>query len=147
MTTKRESHDGHGLAHVMPLKLLAGIWAALMVLTIVTVAVTKVDLGGANLWIALAIATVKASLVALFFMHLKYDRPFNAIVFLTALAFVSLFVGIALTDSQQYQPEMIPGYAPGMPQQPAPQPEAPASAAPASEAPATEAPATEPSAH
>ena len=108
--------DGHGLAHVMPLKVLAAVWIALLVLTFVTVAVTWVELGSLNLWIAMAIATLKASLVALYFMHLRYDRPINAIVFVTALCFVMLFVGIALTDTAAYKPEMIPGYAPEMPQ-------------------------------
>ncbi len=48
-------------------------------------------------------------------MHLRYDRPFNAIVFVTAFVFVMLFVGLALIDTAAYKPEMIPGYAPGMP--------------------------------
>jgi len=104
----------HGLAHVMPLGLLAAVWIGLVILTVATVGVTKFDLGGANLWIAMAIATVKASLVALYFMHLRYDRPINAIVFITALLFLTLFVGLALTDTRAYQPEMIPGYAPAM---------------------------------
>ena len=64
----------------------------------------------------MAIATVKATLVALYFMHLRYDRPFNAVVFVSALVFVTLFVGIALIDTAAYQPELIPGYAPGMQQ-------------------------------
>jgi len=107
-------HEDQQLAHVTPLKILAGVWAGLMVLTIITVAVTRVDLGGANLWIALAIATVKAGLVALFFMHLRYGGPFNSVVFISALLFVALFVGIALIDTKEYQPEMIPDYAPEM---------------------------------
>ena len=52
---------------------------------------------------------MKASLVALYFMHLRYDRPFNAIVFVTALFFVMLFVGIALTDTAAYKPDDDPG--------------------------------------
>jgi cytochrome c oxidase subunit IV len=108
--------EEHGLAHVMPVKILVGIWIALMVLTFVTVAVTWVEMGALNLWVAMAIATLKASLVALYFMHLRYDRPINAIVFITALFFVMLFVGLALTDTAAYKPEMIPGYAPEMPQ-------------------------------
>jgi cytochrome c oxidase subunit IV len=112
--TNRSTHDAeaHGLSHVMPVKILAGVWIALLILTFVTVAVTWVELGSLNLWIALAIATLKASLVALYFMHLRYDRPINAIVFVTALFFVMLFVGLALTDTAAYKPEMIPGYAP-----------------------------------
>jgi cytochrome c oxidase subunit 4 len=116
MTDASTTNGGaHGLAHVMPVKVLAAIWVALLVLTFVTVAVTWVEMGSLNLWVALAIATLKASLVALYFMHLRYDRPINAIVFLTAFVFVMLFVGLALTDTAAYKPEMIPGYAPGMP--------------------------------
>jgi cytochrome c oxidase subunit 4 len=119
-TTMTESsitnEDGHGLSHVLPVKLLAAIWVSLMVLTFATVAVTWVQLGGMNLWIALAIATLKATLVALYFMHLRYDRPIHAIVFITAFVFLMLFVGLALTDTAAYKPEMIPGYAPEMQQ-------------------------------
>lgn len=96
------SHVGH----VVPLPVLFAVWAVLMVLTVVTVAVTHFDLGAFNLWIALAIAAVKASFVLLYFMHLRYDHPFNAVVFITALLFVALFVGLALMDSLEYQPQI-----------------------------------------
>jgi cytochrome c oxidase subunit 4 len=92
------------------------VWAALVVLTILTVAATWVDFGSFNLWVAMVIATVKASLVVLFFMHMRYERPFNAIVFISALAFVTLFVSLTLMDTQAYKPEMIPGYAPAVQQ-------------------------------
>lgn len=100
--------------HVVPLKVLLAVWGALVVLTVLTVAATWVDLGRFNLLLALAIATVKASLVLLYFMHMRYDRPFNAVVFVAALLFVALFIGISLIDTSAYQPELIPGYAPGM---------------------------------
>jgi len=100
--------------HVVPFRVLAAVWLALLALTVVTVAVTWVDLGHFNLWIAMAIAAVKATLVVLYFMHMRYDRPVNAIVFVTALLFVALFVSIALIDTRAYQPEVIPGYAPAM---------------------------------
>jgi cytochrome c oxidase subunit IV len=112
-------HDGGEeagtVSHVVPMPVLAGVWVALMLLTVATVAVVKVDLGSLNLWIAMGIATLKASLVVLYFMHMRYDRPFNAIVFVTALFFVMLFVSIALLDSKAYEPDLVPGYAPGMP--------------------------------
>jgi len=103
-----------GETHVVGMKTLLAVWGALVVLTVVTVAVTYVDLGPLNLVVALLIATVKGSLVALYFMHLRWDRPFNALVFLGALAFVALFIGIALLDTTAYRPELIPGYAPGL---------------------------------
>jgi cytochrome c oxidase subunit 4 len=103
-----------GFVHIAPFRVLAAVWVTLLVLTWVTVAATGVDLGRFNLWLAMAIATVKASLVLLYFMHMRYDRPINAIVFVTALLFVMLFVGFALMDTLAYQPELIPGYAPGI---------------------------------
>lgn len=106
-------HSGghHGqVGHVVPLYILLGVFAVLMVLTYVTVAVTHFDLGPLNLWIAMAIATVKASLVLLYFMHLRYDRPINAIAFICAFLFVLLFVGLALMDTMEYQPDIDPGY-------------------------------------
>ena len=72
-------------AHVVPWAVLAGVFVALLVLTYITVAVTSFDLGSLNLWIALGVATIKGALVVLYFMHLRYDSPFNSIVFVTAL--------------------------------------------------------------
>jgi cytochrome c oxidase subunit 4 len=106
--------EAHGLGHVVPLRLLIGVLAGLLVLTWVTVAVTWVDLGNFNLLIALLIAMLKASLVLLYFMHLRWDRPFNAVVFISSLAFVVLFVALALLDTHEYQPDLIPGHAPLM---------------------------------
>lgn len=104
----------HSFVHVVPFKVLLRVWGALMALTVLTVAATWVDLGRFNVWLALAIATLKASLVVLYFMHMRYDHPFNAIVFIASLLFVMLFVALALVDSQAYQAELIPGYAPAM---------------------------------
>jgi cytochrome c oxidase subunit 4 len=94
------------IAHVVPVPVLLGIFAALMVLTAATVAATWVDLGNGNLWIALGIATMKASLVALVFMHLRYDNPFYALIFVTALVFLGLFLSLTLLDTLQYAPNI-----------------------------------------
>jgi cytochrome c oxidase subunit 4 len=77
-------------------------------LTIVTVLATKVNFGESmNLAIAMLIAVVKASLVVLFFMHLKYDKIFHSVIFMSALLAASLFVGFTLMDSGQYQQDNI----------------------------------------
>ncbi len=110
------AHAAGSLSHVLPARVLLAVWLALVVLTAVTVGATRLPLGSLSLWIALCIATVKAGLVALYFMHLRWDRPINAVIFLGTLLFVLLFVGLALTDTQSYHPDLIPGYAPGMPQ-------------------------------
>jgi cytochrome c oxidase subunit 4 len=94
-------------AHPGPsLPLLAGVLIMLLLLTWVTVAATWFQLGALNLWLALAIATLKGTLVALYFMHLRYEKPFNAVILVAALAFVLLFVGITLQDTLQYQPNI-----------------------------------------
>jgi cytochrome c oxidase subunit IV len=105
-------HSALSAVHAVPWLLLVAVWAALAVLTYVTVKVTDFNFGALNLWIAMAIATVKGSLVVLYFMHLRWDRPFNAIVLIGALAFVTLFVSLALMDTLAYQPDLIPGQAP-----------------------------------
>lgn len=101
-----DSHKDE-LAHVMPVRLLVGVWVALMILTVVTVAVTSVDLGSrANLIVAMVIATVKAGLVVTYFMHLRWDRPFNALVFVGSLLFVTLFISMTLFDKSEYEPDI-----------------------------------------
>lgn len=96
------SHDE--IAHVTPVRLLLTIWGALMGLTIITVAVTMVDLGSQlNLVIAMVIATIKAGLVVTYFMHLRWDRPFHTLVFLGSLLFVSLFISMTLLDKAEYE--------------------------------------------
>jgi cytochrome c oxidase subunit 4 len=57
----------------VPLPVLFGVLSTLLAMTFVTVAVSWHNFGRLNIWIALGIAVFKASLVLLFFMHLKYD--------------------------------------------------------------------------
>src|SRR5215470_17314844 len=100
-----EHHDDeHGLSHVATIKVLCATGGTLLLLTLVTVLATRIDFGAnINLGIAMAIAVLKASLVILFFMHLKYDRLFHTVVFVSAFLAASLFVGFTLMDSSQYQ--------------------------------------------
>lgn len=99
-----DHHDDHGLSHVASIKVLTATGGSLLLLTIVTVLATKVDFGAnINLALAMAIAVFKATLVVLFFMHLKYDRLFHSVVFVGALLAAALFIGFTLMDSNQYQ--------------------------------------------
>jgi cytochrome c oxidase subunit 4 len=106
-------HDSSAV-HVASVRLLLTVWVALMFGTWLTVSASNVDLGFLNIWVGLAIATGKAVLVGLYYMHLRWDRPFNAFVFLCAFFFLFLFVGIAMMDTAHYQPVLIPGYGPGI---------------------------------
>ena len=108
-------HGSHGagdhFGHITPLRLLVAVWGALMVLTWITVAATYFDLGSSgNLIIAMVIATVKATLVVLYFMHLRWDKPFNALAFVSSLIFVSLFISIALLDKSEYEQDITDMY-------------------------------------
>jgi cytochrome c oxidase subunit 4 len=97
-STKHVTHRG---GHVVPLRVLVGVFVSLAILTFITVEVSKFDFGEYSLVIALLIAVMKASLVVLFFMHLLWDKPFNAIIFVGCLIFVGLFIGLTLMDTVQ----------------------------------------------
>jgi cytochrome c oxidase subunit 4 len=97
----------HGV-HAVPRRILGGVYGLLLLCTVITVAVSKIDLGIANIWVALLIAVIKGGLVTMYFMHLRWDSPFNGMVLLAALFFVSLFIGLALLDSDTYQPQLKP---------------------------------------
>lgn len=115
-TVHDEPGGGDLHPHAVPLWMLAAVFGALIFLTVVTVAVTYVDLGKLNLGVALAIAVVKAVLVAEIFMHLRWDRPFHRIMLISAVTFVALFIGIAMMDSLTYWPDIIHGHAPAIEQ-------------------------------
>ena len=97
-------HAEDALGHVVELRVLLGVFAALMVLTAITVAVSYFDFGALNLLVAMGVATVKATLVALYFMHLRYDSLLNAIFFVIGIAFLGLFLMITMLDTIEYQP-------------------------------------------
>jgi len=77
-----------------------GIFAALLVLTAVTVLVSYVNLGLMNVVVALLIASVKASLVALFFMHLKGESRLVWGFALFPILFLALILLGTLVDTQ-----------------------------------------------
>ncbi len=76
------------------------VLVALLVLTAITVAAAGINFGSpaVNAVIALLIASVKGSLVALYFMHLRYDKPLNAVIFCAGLLFLALFLIFCYID-------------------------------------------------
>jgi len=84
--------------HVLPKKLYFAVFAALTVLTAITTAVAFIDLGPFNTVVALVIAVFKASLVVLFFMHLKYQTGMTRVVILAALLWLAVLIGITMSD-------------------------------------------------
>jgi cytochrome c oxidase subunit 4 len=75
------------------------IWIALLCLTVITAAVSFVDLGPFNTVVALVIATVKALLVILFFMHVKYtSEKLTKTVIVAAVFWLFLLLALSMAD-------------------------------------------------
>lgn len=99
------SHDTHEHVeppkpHVLPLSVYWGVFAALIFLTVVTVATAQLDLGPFNVPLAMLIATTKGSLVALVFMHLWWDHKQNALIFAVSLLFLAIFIVLTMADTE-----------------------------------------------
>jgi len=92
------TNDAKAQHHIVPLKVYLMVAGALMVLTYLTVKISFIHLEGWNVVIALSIAAIKASLVVLFFMHLRYEWNINTIVFLIAIGFLAIFISITMFD-------------------------------------------------
>lgn len=93
------SHDhGHHGHHIVPFKVYYATLAALIVFTVITVGASYIDFGRANFAVALGIATIKASLVMLFFMGLKYDNNLNRAVILSSFFALFLLILFSSTD-------------------------------------------------
>src|SRR5580692_205313 len=90
--------DGRVHVHIATARFYWGIFGALVVLTLLTVKVSYYDFGSANILIALLIATMKAGLVATFFMHLRHDSLFNTLAFISAFLFLSVFIMLTNDD-------------------------------------------------
>ncbi len=88
------------VAHPVSVRGYLAVFGALLVLTVVTVAVASLNLSeSTTVLVAVSIATIKASLVAMFFMHLKSEKP---MVFwplaLTAVLFIALFASLLWSE-------------------------------------------------
>jgi cytochrome c oxidase subunit 4 len=127
-TSSSKAHgDGHAphAAHSHGAGRYVLIWVILLAFTALTVATGTRDLGSANLPIALTIATVKATLVVLFFMHLSESHGANRLVFVVSLLFVLVMMAGVFGDLLTRFPLALPnGYTTfegaGLPEAPLP---------------------------
>ena len=95
--------------HIVPQKTYWFVWLALMVLMVLTAGLSRLPLGAWNTPIALVIAVAKATLVLLFFMHVKYESSRMTWVAVVAGFFwLFLMLGLTMTD---YLTRTITGYA------------------------------------
>jgi cytochrome c oxidase subunit 4 len=105
---------------------------ALLILTAITVGASYINFGSGNIVIALTIATIKASIVALIFMHLLHDKPVNAVIAIAGFIFLGIFLMFDFIDvDSRSNPQPTNLHTP------------PAAAAPAAGAPAAPAPAAD----
>jgi cytochrome c oxidase subunit 4 len=93
--------DGAVHAHVSSVAFYVAVFIGLLMLTGLTVGQSYVDLGRLNIVLVIAIATMKASLVVTFFMHLRWDNKFNALIFLSTLFFIGVFFAYTMHDTEE----------------------------------------------
>jgi cytochrome c oxidase subunit 4 len=84
--------------HIVSPKVYVGIFLSLMVLTAATVVAAYVNLGPFNIVIALAIASVKATLVVLYFMHARYSPNRTHMVIIAAVFWLAIMLALTLSD-------------------------------------------------
>ena len=89
-----EAHDHH----VCGISTFVGILLALLFLTFVTVFVSLFDFGRANMWIAMGVAALKASLVIGVFMHMLWDTTINKLFFLCSFLFLGILFLFTFAD-------------------------------------------------
>jgi cytochrome c oxidase subunit IV len=85
--------------HIVPKRTYVAVWITLMILTAVTAAVSRIDLGHGSAAVALIIATTKALLVILFFMGVKYVSQRMTIVMIVAAFFwLGILLALSMLD-------------------------------------------------
>ena len=92
------SSEHHSHHVIVPVKTYVLTFVSLLILTVLTVAMSLIDFGSMNLVIALLVAFVKASCVVWLFMGLKWDRGFNLVAFVGSILFLLIFVGLVFSD-------------------------------------------------
>jgi cytochrome c oxidase subunit 4 len=86
------------ISHIESKKLYFAIWAILLIFTALTTGVAYIDLGYLNTIVALAIAVCKASLVVLFFMHVRHSEGLVRVVVVGAFFWLLILIVISISD-------------------------------------------------
>lgn len=96
--------------HVLPQKVYIFVFVTLLLLTLVTVDVAFYNFGFLNLYIALTIATCKATLVVLYFMHLRYSERLNWVFVGAGLFWLVIMLTLTLSDilTRSWNPDATP---------------------------------------
>ena len=84
--------------HLVPYRVYFIVWIALLVLTVVTVAVSYVDMKHVTVLTAMLIAATKSMLVLLYFMHIRFEKPLYSVMILAAMVTYGIFVALTFVD-------------------------------------------------
>ncbi len=95
-----ETHEDDGAvhAHVSSVPFYMAVFGALLTLTALTVGQSYVDLGRLNLAAVVVIASLKASMVVMFFMHIRHDAKFNGLMVVACVGFIGVFFAYTFND-------------------------------------------------
>ena len=83
---------------LVSIRLYVAVWAVLIILTGITVGVSFLDMQRFTVFTAMLIATVKASLVVLYFMHIRFVKPIYSFMILFIVATYAVFVILTFSD-------------------------------------------------
>ena len=90
--------SAHTTSHILPKSTYYAVYAALMVMLLATVGAAYVDLGPFNFLLTMIIAVVKAVLIALIFMHVRYSERLVWIFACAAFFWLAILIGMSLND-------------------------------------------------
>lgn len=94
-----EDHHDDEL-HIVPDLTQIRVFGALILLTAITVAASVMYPGKIGIAVAMVVTPMKATLILMYFMHLKFERPVFVIMFLVAVAILALVMGLTIVDYQ-----------------------------------------------
>lgn len=84
--------------HTVPIRVYVWVWVGLIALTAITVGAKYADLHHMAIFAAILIATVKSTLVLLYFMHIRFEKPIFTLMILVLLVTYGIFIGLTFTD-------------------------------------------------
>ena len=107
--SENAAHDHRSFEeHIVPLSTYVAVFVALMCLTVLTTGMAWVDMGRWNVVVALIIAVCKATLVVLFFMHVKYNKGLSRVVLVGAVFWLCIMITFTLSDELTRHWEVFP---------------------------------------
>ena len=93
-----DAHATHEGPHVLPDGLIVLVWVGLLILTSITVGASVFFPGTVGIVTAMIVTPLKATLILMFFMHLKYEKPGFVVMFLVAVGILAIFLGLTFFD-------------------------------------------------